>query len=88
MEIWGALDATQFMESPPLPSDESLIKDDIEQLFHEVVKLSLLDTSRYSAIVVHLLEIIFCFDWPMDFLVWETLKHKYIKIKIYTNTLT
>ena len=76
------------MESPPLPSDESLIKDDIEQLFHEVVKLSLLDTSRYSAIVVHLLEIIFCFDWPMDFLVWETLKHKYIKIKIYTNTLT
>lgn len=88
MEIWGALDATKFMESPPLPSDESLIKDDIEQLFHEVVKLSLLDTSRYSAIVVHLLEIIFCFDWPMDFLVWETLKHKYIKIKIYTNTLT
>ena len=76
------------MESPPLPSDESLIEDDIEQPFHEVVKLSSRDASPYSAIVVHLLEIIFCFDWPMDFLVWETLKHKYIKIKIYTNTLT
>lgn len=69
------------MESPPLQdSDESPIEDDIEQLFHEVVKLPLLDASSYSAIVVHLLEIIFCFDWPMDFLVWETLKHKYTKI--------
>ena len=55
------------MESPPLPSDESLIEDDIEQPFHEVVKLSSRDASPYSAIVVHLLEIIFCFDWPMDF---------------------
>lgn len=69
------------MESPPLQdSDESPIEDDIEQLFHEVVKLPLLDASPYSAIVVHPLEIIFCFDWPMDFLVWETLKHKYTKI--------
>ena len=69
------------MESPPLQdTDESPIEDDIEQLFHEVVKLPLLDASPYSAIVVHLLEIIFCFDWPMDFLVWETLKHKYTKI--------
>ena len=69
------------MESPPLQdSDESPIEDDIEQLFHEVVKLPLLDASPYSAIVVHLLEIIFCFDWLMDFLVWETLKHKYTKI--------
>jgi len=70
------------MESPPLQdSHESpIIEDDIEQFFHEVVKLSLLDASPYSAIVVHLLEIIFCFDWVMDFLVWETLKHKYTKI--------
>lgn len=69
------------MESSPLQdSDESPIEDDIEQLFHEVVKLPLLDALPYSAIVVHLLEIIFCFDWPMDFLVWETLKHKYTKI--------
>lgn len=69
------------MESSPLQdSDESPIEDDIEQLFHEVVKLPLLDALPYSAIVVHLLEIIFCFDWLMDFLVWETLKHKYTKI--------
>lgn len=77
------------MESPPLQdSNESPIEDDTGQLFHEVVKLSLLDTLPYSAIVVHLLEIIFCFDWSMGFLVWETLKHKYTKTKIYTNTLT
>lgn len=76
------------MESPPLQdSNESLIEDDIEKLFHEEVKLSLLDALPYSAIVVNLLEITFCFDWPMDFLVWETLKNKYTKIKIYTNTL-
>ena len=66
------------MESPHLQdSDESLTEDDIEQLFHEVVKL---DASPYSAIVVHLPEIIFCFDWLMDFLVWKTLKHKCTKI--------